>query len=129
MEFSLVDFTWVLGVNPFCFVLSPLLVGIGWFVVKSTGKVFKSDPDFTVREGTTIVGIESCECFFWLVFGNTIWSLLSSINSYGADSEMLEDGVGEFMEFSLVDFTWALGVNLCSFGLNPFPVFIGWLVF
>jgi hypothetical protein len=42
-----------------------------------------------------------------------------------AEIEVLEDGVGELVEFFLVNFTWVLGVNLLSGGFNPFPLISG----
>ena len=44
----------------------------------------------------------------------------------GADSEVSEDSVGECVEFSFVDDTWVLGVNLSTLSFNPSPVSSGW---
>ena len=98
IEFSLVDCTWVLGVNLYSFGLSPFPVFIGWLVFKSTGKVLKSDLDFTVREGTTIVGIEFFECSIWLFLDNTLWSLSSRSDTNGrGGSDKCGDGKFHFV--------------------------------
>jgi len=43
-----------------------------------------------------------------------------------AESEVLEDSVGEEIELILVNNTWGLGVNLGTLSFNPCPVSGGW---
>jgi len=49
----------------------------------------------------------------------------SIFSSEVAEVEVLEEGVGEFVEFFLVNFTWGLGVNLFSGFFDPFPFVSG----
>lgn len=48
-----------------------------------------------------------------------------SLFSKVADLEMLEDGIGKFIEFLVINLSWGLGVNLSSSFLNPFPLISG----
>jgi hypothetical protein len=45
-----------------------------------------------------------------------------------ADLEVVGDGVGESVEFSLVNNSWGSGVNSLSGGFNPSPVGWGWCI-
>jgi len=42
-----------------------------------------------------------------------------------AEVEVLGDGVGEFIEFFLINFTWVFGVDFASGFFDPLPFFLG----
>ena len=131
IEFFFVNFTWSLGVNfrSGGFDPCPLVSGDG--VMEGCGELFKSSSDFIVGEGSVMVGVELFEAFLSLLFINAcffdMFLVLFFLRFFGkfAEVEMLEEGVGEFVEFFFVNFTWSLGVNLLSGGFDPFPLFIG----
>jgi len=72
-----------------------------------------------------MVGIEGFETFFSEFMVNAFFLYVLSFSGKVAEAEMSEDGVGEFVEFFVVNFTWSLGVNLLSGLLDPFPLFLG----
>ena len=129
IEFFFVNFTWSLGVNLLSSLLDPIPLIGGDGVVLGFGEPFNSFLDFIVGEGTIMVGIEGCESFFGLIFVNTyffnVLLLFLSFFNKVAEIEMLEEGVGEFVEFFFVNFTWSLGVNLLSSLHDPFPLILG----
>ena len=127
IEFFFVNFTWSLGVNSLSGLLDPFPLFLGDGVMLGFGEVFKSNLDFIVGEGTIMVGIESFETFCGEFMVNTFLFNVFTLSFSGkvAETEMLEDGVGELMEFFLINFTWSLGVNLFSGLLDPFPLFLG----
>jgi hypothetical protein len=58
----------------------------------------------------------------------SVLTYLSSHSLSWADVEVVGDGVGESVEFSLVNNSWGSGVNSLSSGLNPSPVGSGWCI-
>ena len=127
VEFSLVNFTWSCGVNSLSSGLdpSPLIGGEG--VILGSSELFNSVFDFSIGEGSVMVGIESRETLssLFLFNANLSWTSLISLSflSKSAEIEMFEDSVGECVEFSLVNFTWSCGVNFLSGSLDPSPFF------
>jgi len=128
-EFFLVNFTWGLGVNLFSGCLDPGPFVSGDDVVLGFSKLLKSSFDLIVGEGSTTVGVKHFETFsgLFLVDASSInfWHFFFSFSSEMAEVEVLEDSVGELVEFFLVNFTWGLGVNLFSGFLDPFPFISG----
>ena len=128
-EFFLVNFTWSLGVNSGSGFLDPFPFISGDDVVLGFSKLLKSSFDLIVGEGSIVVGVKSFETFsgLFLVDAFSINFVLRSFSFSGevAEAEVLEEGVGEFVEFFLVNFTWGLGVNLCSGFFDPFPFVSG----
>jgi len=99
VEFFLVNLSWGLlvdlssgGFDP-----GPLVSGEG--VVKGSSEFLKSSLDFSVGEGSVVVGIEVGESFFGHVFGDAslsgVFHFLLGFSSELAEVEVLEDGVGE----------------------------------
>jgi hypothetical protein len=114
--------------------LDPFPFISGDCVVEGFSKFFKSNLDFIVGEGTTVVSVKSFESFMGESFGDASFSL--SLTSWGfiissffssemAEVEVSEDGVSESEEFFLVNFTWGLGVNSSSGFFDPFPFISG----
>jgi len=126
VEFSLVNNTWVVGVNSLSSLLdpSPLIGRDG--VILGSGELLKSVSDFFIGEGTTMVGVKSCEAFSGQFVVNTTlsWASLFSLSfsSKLAEIEMSKDSVGESVEFFFVNMTWVLGVNFLSGLLDPSPL-------
>ena len=127
-EFFLVNFTWGLGVNSISGSFDPFPFISGDDVVLGFSNILKSSFDLTVGEGSIVVGVKSFETFsgLFLVDAFSInFAFSFSFSSEVAEVEVLEEGVGEFVEFFLVNFTWGLGVNLCSGFFDPFPFVSG----
>ena len=99
VEFFLVNLSWgfLVDLSSGGFDPGPLVSGDG--VVKVSSEFLKSSLDFSVGEGTVVVGIEVFESLFSHVFGDAILSgmflLLFGFSSELAEVEVLEDGVGE----------------------------------
>ena len=124
-EFFLVNFTWGLFVNSFAGLLNPFPFFFSDDVVLGFSELLKSCLDLIVGEGSVAVGIEGFETFCSLFPVNAFFSSMSSFflhfSSDGAEIEVSEEGVGECVEFFVVNFTWGLGVDLFTGLLNPFP--------
>jgi len=106
-ELFLVNFTWGLGVNSFSGFLDPFPFFSGDGVVLGFSKFLKSSFDFIVGEGAILVSIKFLESSSGLFPVDAY----SSFSCEVAEFEVFKDGVGEFEELSLVNFTWGLGVN------------------
>jgi len=89
-------------------------------VVLGFSKCLKSNFDFFVGEGAIVVSIKMLECSSGLMLSDAFLFFDES-----AETEVFEESVGEHVEFSLVNFTWGLGVNLLSGFLDPFPFISG----
>jgi hypothetical protein len=127
-EFFHVNFTWGLGVNSLSSFLDPFPFFFGDGVVLGFSKSLKSNLDFIVGEGTTLVSVKSFESLFGLSPVDAFSSWFLHFFDEVAKIEMFKDSVGECVEFLYVNFTWGLGVNLVSGFLDPFPIFFGWCV-
>ena len=127
-EFFLVNFTWSLGVNSLSGFLDPGPFSIGDDVVLGFSKLLKSSFNLIVGEGSVVVSVKHFETFSGLFPVDAFSSLSAFFFSFSgemAEVEVLEEGVGECVEFFLVNFTWGLGVNLFSGFLDPFPFVSG----
>jgi len=134
IEFFLVNFTFVMGVDLITGGLNPFPFGFSDDVVLGFSELLKSYLDLFVGEGSIVVAIEVSETIISKLMVNALISVLFSVvfseisitfSSKMAEIEVLEDSVSEFVEFFLVNFTWGLGVDLFAGGLNPFPLFLG----
>ena len=134
VEFLLVNFTWGLGVDLFAGGLNPFPFFLSDGVVHFFGKFLKSYLDLFVGEGSVVVGIEVSETFSSHIVVNAFvltlllivfFDISITFSSKMAETEVLEDSVSELIEFFLVNFTFVMGVDLITGGLNPFPLFLG----
>jgi len=115
-----------------CFELfsEPLIFFFGKGVSSGCSEISKSFFNFFSGSFTVVIGINMVENSFNLIgwdiavfiFMIAVTTLISSINKM-AEIEVLEDSVEELIELFLIDFTWGLGVDLCSGFLDPFPLF------
>ena len=85
--------------------------------------------DFNLWSKSVVVGVNILEGFggfsSWkIAVVVSVILMVISIDEM-AESEVLEDGVGEEEELVFVNFTWGLGVDLCTGLLNPFPLSVG----
>ena len=99
-------------------------------MVLGFSKLLKSYLDFIVGKGSVVVGIKFLESLSGHFVINTSFVLMMMFftfffSSKVADMEVLEDSVGKFPELMFVNFTWGLGVDLCTGLLNPFPFSVG----
>jgi hypothetical protein len=123
-EFFVVNFTWGLGVDLGSFSLNPFPLISSDGVVHGFSEVLNSNFDLIIGESLVVIGIEMFESSLGLSPGDALCSCLFSSGFLGimAESEMFEEGIGESVEFFLVNFTWGGRVDLGSFSLNPFPL-------
>jgi len=122
IEFFLVNFTWSLMVNSLSSFLDPFPFFIGDGVVLGFSKFLKSNLDFIVGEGTTLVSVKSLIFFSSQILANAI----SFFSGEVTETEVSEDSIGESVEFFFVNFTWGLGVN--SFSSSRSIPNLVWLV-
>jgi len=131
IELMLINFTWGLGVDLCTSGLNPIPIGFGDSIVLRFSKLLKSYLDLIVGKGSIFVGIKFLESLSSHIVSKASfsWRFLSFFLSlfFGkmADSEVFKEGVGEKIELMLINFTWSLGVDLCTSGLSPIPIGFG----